>query len=83
MPEAREEVLVVLVAVAVGAAWTRLYYLAFPLGFAISFGMHYLLNRIWPPEGLGLVDDEDYYGTFTDVPPITIASEVLKGGGSQ
>lgn len=48
----------------VGHAWNELFYMAFPLGFVISFTVHYVLNRIWPPHGLGLVDDTDYYGTF-------------------
>ncbi|KAJ4385736.1 hypothetical protein N0V93_010166 [Gnomoniopsis smithogilvyi] len=50
--------------VQVGQAWNELFYLAFPLGFAISFSAHYILNRIWPPDGLGLIDEQDYYGTF-------------------
>lgn len=48
----------------VGDAWNELFYLAFPLGFVISFTVHYILNRIWPPEGLGLIDDTDWFGTF-------------------
>lgn len=51
--------------ISVPLACTRLYYLAFPLGFAISFVVHYLINRVWPPRGLGMVDDVDFYGTFT------------------
>ena len=43
-----------------------MYYLAFPLGFTVSFLLHWCLNRIWPPEGLGGKDDIDYYGTFTN-----------------
>jgi len=46
-------------------AWTELYYLSFPLGFAISFCIHYILNMVWPPAGAGTVDENDYYGTFT------------------
>lgn len=48
----------------VGQAWNELFYLAFPLGFAISFSVHYLLNYIWPPAGLGVMDETDYFGTF-------------------
>lgn len=51
-------------AVRVGHAWHELFYLAFPLGFAISFTVHYVLNRIWPPIALGLTDEVDYFGTF-------------------
>lgn len=50
--------------VSVGQAWHELFYLAFPLGFAISFCVHYLLNFIWPPAGLGVIDGTDYFGTF-------------------
>lgn len=50
--------------VSVGHAWNELFYMAFPLGFAISFTVHYVLNKIWPPVGLGMVDDADYFGTF-------------------
>lgn len=51
-------------AVQVDHAWNELYYMAFPLGFAISFTVHYVLNQIWPPADLGIVDDADYFGTF-------------------
>jgi NCS1 family nucleobase:cation symporter-1 len=44
---------------------TRLYYLAFPLGFVISFLAHLALNKAFPPQGLGTIDLFDYYGTFT------------------
>lgn len=50
--------------VSVGHAWNELFYMAFPLGFAISFTVHYVLNRIWPPTGLGMVDDTDLFDTF-------------------
>lgn len=52
--------------VQVGEAWHELFYLAFPLGFTISFVAHYALNRLFPPPGLGLVDDMDYFGSFTE-----------------
>ncbi|EKG15517.1 Permease cytosine/purines uracil thiamine allantoin [Macrophomina phaseolina MS6] len=44
---------------------TRLFQLAFPLGFAISFVVFCALNRAFPPPGLGDVDPVDYYETFT------------------
>ncbi|KAJ4417496.1 hypothetical protein N0V82_006160 [Gnomoniopsis sp. IMI 355080] len=50
--------------VSVGHAWNELFALAFPLGFAISFTVHYILNRVWPPNGLGVIDDRDYYNSF-------------------
>lgn len=46
-------------------ACTRLYYLAYPLGFVISFLAHLALNKAFPPKGLGTIDAVDYYGTFT------------------
>ena len=52
-------------AVQVPQACINLYYLAFPLGFTVSFLVHLGLNRVWPPVGLGEKDDVDYYGTFT------------------
>ena len=51
--------------VSVPAACTNLYYLAFPLGFTVSFLLHWTLNKLFPPRGLGEKDDVDYYGTFT------------------
>ncbi|KAJ9207699.1 hypothetical protein DTO021D3_3164 [Paecilomyces variotii] len=44
---------------------TRLYDLAFPLGFVISAVLYVAISKIWPPMGLGEVDESDYYGTFT------------------
>ncbi|OQU97971.1 hypothetical protein CLAIMM_03819 [Cladophialophora immunda] len=46
-------------------ACTDMFYLAFPLGLAISFTLYYGLNKVFPPKGLGEYDDVDYYGTFT------------------
>ncbi len=51
--------------VTVPKACTDMFYLAFPLGLAISFTLYYGLNRAFPPNGLGEYDDVDYYGTFT------------------
>ena len=45
---------------------TEMFYLAFPLGLAISFTLYYGLNKAFPPVGLGEYDDIDYYGTFTN-----------------
>lgn len=52
-------------AVQVPEACIHLYYLAFPLGFTVSFLVHLGINLFWPPIGLGEEDDVDYYGTFT------------------
>ncbi|KAL6245487.1 hypothetical protein RBB50_007486 [Rhinocladiella similis] len=51
--------------VVVPKACTEMFYLAFPLGLAISFSIYYGLNRAFPPKGLGEFDDVDYYSTFT------------------
>lgn len=51
--------------VVVPDACTGLYYLAFPLGFAVSFLTHWAVNAVCPPQGLGVVDEVDYYCTFT------------------
>lgn len=52
-------------AVSVPEACTNLYYLAFPLGFTVSFLVHLIINKLSPPPGLGDMDDVDYYGTFS------------------
>ncbi|TVY78355.1 Transporter aclS [Lachnellula suecica] len=46
-------------------ALQQLSYLAFPLGFVISFLAYWVLNKIDPPRGLSEMDDADYFGTFT------------------
>lgn len=43
----------------------EVFYLAYIEGFAISFVAHYLLNRLFPVEGLGEIDEEDFFATFT------------------
>jgi NCS1 family nucleobase:cation symporter-1 len=49
----------------VPAACTNLYYLAFPLGFAVSFVVYFALNLISRPEGVQDVDEVDEFNTFT------------------
>ncbi|KAK4895253.1 hypothetical protein LTR27_006596 [Elasticomyces elasticus] len=51
--------------VVVPEACTNLYYLAFPLGFVVSFLAHWAINTVSPPPGLREKDDIDVYGTFT------------------
>lgn len=46
-------------------ACTDLYYLAFPLGFTVSFLLHWAINTAFPPPGLGEKDEIDYFMTFT------------------
>lgn len=50
----------------VPAVCTQLYYLAYPLGFVVSFLAFYALNLLAPPPGLGVTDDFDVYGNFTE-----------------
>ncbi|KAG9696096.1 NCS1 nucleoside transporter family, partial [Aureobasidium melanogenum] len=52
-------------AIDVPTACTRLYYLAFPLGFVVSFSIYYGLNLVLPPQGLGVIDEVDEFETFT------------------
>jgi NCS1 family nucleobase:cation symporter-1 len=65
----------------VPVACTNLYYLAFPLGFAVSFVVYYGLNLISPPVGLGDVDEVDEFGTFTasEGEKLGVAVSVLHG----
>ncbi|OJJ43053.1 hypothetical protein ASPZODRAFT_136596 [Penicilliopsis zonata CBS 506.65] len=51
--------------VAVPIGCVRLYYLAFPLGFVVSFSLHALLAKLSPPQGLGEYDHVDHFATFT------------------
>jgi NCS1 family nucleobase:cation symporter-1 len=51
--------------VQVGTTWIHLFNLAFPLGFAISFTVHFALNYFFPPAGVGEIDMSDDFGTFT------------------
>jgi NCS1 family nucleobase:cation symporter-1 len=51
------------IVVPVGAK--HLYYLAFIVGFWISFLLYWALNTLSPPQGAGEMDPVDLYGTFT------------------
>ncbi|GFF53816.1 nicotinamide riboside transporter 1 [Aspergillus udagawae] len=44
-----------------------LYQIAFVLGFCISFVTHCALNVVFPPRGLGEMDHDDRFGTFTSM----------------
>jgi len=65
----------------VPVACTNLYYLAFPLGFAVSFVTYYGLNLISPPEGLRVIDEMDDFGTFTtdEAQKLGVAPIILHG----
>jgi NCS1 family nucleobase:cation symporter-1 len=52
--------------ISVSQSAANLYFIAFILGFAISFLVYYALNAAFPPPGLGEVDSHDIFGTFTD-----------------
>lgn len=43
----------------------ELYYMAFFIGFFLSFTLFYAVNRLFPVEYLGQIDETDIYGTFT------------------
>ncbi|KAK4684535.1 nucleobase:cation symporter-1, NCS1 family, partial [Tremellales sp. Uapishka_1] len=43
---------------------THLYQLCWPLGFTISCFVHWGLCIVFPPDGLGEVDEYDIFGTF-------------------
>lgn len=51
----------------------ELYYMAFLIGFFVSGGLFYALNKLFPYHGYGGFDDVDVYGTFT-------AAEAAKQG---
>lgn len=46
------------------AGWSNLYDLSYLLGCLLSCGTYYMAHRISPIQGLGVQDDEDYFGTF-------------------
>jgi len=60
-------------------ACTDLYYLAYPLGFVVSFLTHWALNAAFPAPGLGAVDAEDYYGTFTEHEAVNLGVDPNEG----
>ncbi|KAF3407844.1 Thiamine transporter THI72 [Talaromyces pinophilus] len=45
---------------------TEATYTGFLCGYVISFGLHYLINKVFPPDGAGLSDEVDTFGTFSD-----------------
>ncbi|OSD00410.1 NCS1 nucleoside transporter family [Trametes coccinea BRFM310] len=52
--------------IGVSESWTHIYDLAWPLGFAISAFVHVVLSKAFPPVGLGEVDEDDVFGTFSE-----------------
>lgn len=70
--------------VMVPEAFTNLYYLAFPLGFAVSFTLHIAINKLFPPPGLGEMDQMDEFGTFTQQEATRLGvglPEIIEGHG--
>lgn len=47
--------------------WTQMYYFSWPLGTLIAMGTYCSLCWLSPVEGIGMVDDEDVFGTFGDM----------------
>ena len=43
-----------------------MYQLSWPLGFVLSASVHIFINTFLPPVGVGEVDAEDVFGTFTE-----------------
>nr|XP_019007707.1 uncharacterized protein I206_07341 [Kwoniella pini CBS 10737]OCF46488.1 hypothetical protein I206_07341 [Kwoniella pini CBS 10737] len=66
------------VKVSLGA--THVYYLCWPLGFTISGVVFVVLSKIWPPAGLGEIDEYDYFGTFGE-PDGPSHSDLTKAAG--
>ena len=56
-----------------------LFYMAFPLGYAIAFFVYYCINKAFPPAGLGEIDSVDYYGTFTESEAFKLGVEPRTG----
>ncbi|KAK7473185.1 hypothetical protein VKT23_001284 [Stygiomarasmius scandens] len=48
----------------VSTTWMHVYYMSWLLGFFISASIWMLFNTVWPPPGVGEIDDKDVFGTF-------------------
>lgn len=60
--------------VPVGAV--RLFQLSFLIGYSIAFILYAAINKFFPPEGIGLVDEADEFGTFTEKEIIDLSKEI-------
>lgn len=47
--------------------WTNIYWLVWFFGASVSAIIYMTLDYLWPMQHKGLVDDEDYFGTFTEL----------------
>lgn len=67
--------------ISVPRASTEMFYLAFPLGFAISFTLYWCINKAFPPQGAGEFDEVDEFGTFDsdEAAKLGIATRELAG----
>jgi NCS1 family nucleobase:cation symporter-1 len=51
--------------ISVPAGAQEVFYLAYIEGFFLGFTVHYVLNHFFPVPGLGQIDEEDIFATFT------------------
>lgn len=47
---------------------TEATHTGFLCGYVISFGLHYLINKVFPPDGAGLFDEVDTVSVVTLTP---------------
>ncbi|KAI0822158.1 NCS1 nucleoside transporter family [Trametes gibbosa] len=52
--------------IGIAEGWSHVYSLSWPLGFVLSATVHVALSKVFPPVGLGEVDETDVFGTFTE-----------------
>ncbi|OAA54613.1 Permease, cytosine/purines, uracil, thiamine, allantoin [Niveomyces insectorum RCEF 264] len=62
---------------------TQTFYTGFITGYAISFLVHWGLNVVFPPAGLGQVDSYDSFGTFSPEEAEKLGIEPNLGGEGQ
>ncbi|KAF7557591.1 hypothetical protein G7Z17_g511 [Cylindrodendrum hubeiense] len=48
----------------VGKAWSRLFYMCYPLGYFGTGAIHFAISKLFPPQDLGKVDEYDIFHTF-------------------
>jgi NCS1 family nucleobase:cation symporter-1 len=51
--------------ISVPAGAQNIFYIAYIEGFAVAFAVYYVLNYFFPVPGIGEIDEEDYFATFT------------------
>lgn len=49
----------------VPTAAIKMFYISFIIGYPISFIVHVILNTLFPPPGIGEIDEYDHFQTFT------------------